>query len=119
MKEQGGGTILNTCSTWGVYPGPDHMAYCTSKGAVVAMTKSLGRDHAADNIRINAVCPNEVNTPLLRMGFSKRNLDVEKAIKKLNETVPIGRIAEPEEVAEVIAFLASDAASYITGPQLK
>lgn len=119
MKEQGGGAIVNTSSTWGVYPGPGHMAYCTSKGAVAAMTKNLGRDHAGDNIRVNAVCPNEVNTPMLKTGFSKRGLDPEKAIEQLNETVPIGRIAEPEEIAEVMAFLASDAAGYIAGTTIE
>lgn len=115
MQRQGGGAIVNTSSTWGVYPGPGHMAYCTSKGAVAAMTKNLGRDHASDNIRVNAVCPNEVNTPMLRTGFTKRGFDPDKAVEELNKTVPLGRIAEPEDIADVIAFLASDDARYIAG----
>ncbi len=115
MQKQGGGAIVNTSSTWGVYPGPGHMAYCTSKGAVAAMTKNLGRDHAPDNIRVNAVCPNEVNTPMLRTGFAKRGFDPDKAVEQLNKTVPLGRIAEPEDIADVIAFLASDDARYIAG----
>jgi NAD(P)-dependent dehydrogenase (short-subunit alcohol dehydrogenase family) len=115
MQRQGGGAIVNTSSTWGVYPGPGHMAYCTSKGAVAAMTKNLGRDHAPDNIRVNAVCPNEVNTPMLRTGFAKRGFDPDKAVEQLNKTVPLGRIAEPEDIADVIAFLASDDARYIAG----
>jgi meso-butanediol dehydrogenase/(S,S)-butanediol dehydrogenase/diacetyl reductase len=119
MKEQGGGAIVNTSSTWGVYPGPGHLAYCTSKGAVAALTKNLGRDHAGDNIRVNAVCPNEVNTPMLKSGFAKRGLDPEKAVEQLNATVPIGRIAEPEEIAEVMAFLSSDAARYIAGATIE
>lgn len=119
MKKQGGGAIVNTSSAWGVYPGPGHLAYCTSKGAVAALTKNLGRDHAGDNIRVNAVCPNEVNTPMLKTGFSKRGLDPDKAIEQLNCTVPIGRIAEPEEIAEVMAFLASDAARYIAGATIE
>lgn len=119
MKAQGGGAIVNTSSTWGVYPGPGHMAYCTSKAAVAALTKNLGRDHAKDNIRVNAVCPNEVNTPMLKTGFAKRGLDPEKAIEQLNMTVPIGRIAEPEEIAEVMAFLASDAARYVAGTTIE
>lgn len=119
MKKQGRGAIVNTSSTWGVYPGPGHLAYCTSKGAVAALTKNLGRDHAGDNIRVNAVCPNEVNTPMLKTGFSKRGLDPDKAIEQLNATVPIGRIAEPEEIAEVMAFLASDAARYIAGATIE
>jgi NAD(P)-dependent dehydrogenase (short-subunit alcohol dehydrogenase family) len=69
MKGHGGGVIVNIASTWGLYPGPGHPAYCTSKGAVAILTKCLGRDHAGDGIRINAVCPNEVNTPMLRTGL--------------------------------------------------
>lgn len=115
MKKQGGGAIVNTSSVWGVYPGPGHLAYCTSKGAVAALTQNLGRDHAPDNIRVNAVCPNEVNTPMLRSGFTARGLDPDKAIEQLNASVPLGRIAEPEDIADVIAFLASDEARYIAG----
>ena len=115
MKKQGGGAIVNTSSVWGVYPGPGHLAYCTSKGAVAAFTQNLGRDHAGDNIRVNAVCPNEVNTPMLRTGFAARGLDPDKAIEQLNATVPLGRVAEPEDIADVIAFLASDDARYIAG----
>jgi NAD(P)-dependent dehydrogenase (short-subunit alcohol dehydrogenase family) len=119
MKIQGYGSIVNTASCWGIYPGPNHIAYCTSKAAVAAMTKCLGRDHAPDGIRINAVCPNEVNTPMLRSGFEIRGLDPDTAIETLNQTVPIGRIAEPEEVAEAIRFLASDESSYICGSLLE
>jgi NAD(P)-dependent dehydrogenase (short-subunit alcohol dehydrogenase family) len=115
MQKQGAGTIVNTSSVWGIYPGPGHVAYCTSKGAVAALTKNLGRDHARDNIRINAVCPNEVNTPMIRTGFVMRGLDPERALEQLNESVPLGRIAEPEDIADVIAFLASDDARYIAG----
>ena len=115
MQKRSGGAIVNVSSTWGVYPGPGHLAYCTSKGAVAALTKNLGRDHAPDNIRVNAVCPNEVNTPMLRTGFAKRGFDPDKAVEQLNETVPLGRIAEPEDIADVIAFLASDDARYIAG----
>ena len=115
MQKQGGGAIVNTSSVWGVYPGPGHVAYCTSKGAVAALTKNLGRDHAGDNIRVNAVCPNEVNTPMIRSGFVVRGLDPDQAIEQLNASVPLGRIAEPEDIADVIAFLASDDARYIAG----
>lgn len=115
MKEQGGGVIVNIASTWGLYPGPNHPAYCTSKGGVAILTKCLGRDHAGDNIRINAVCPNEVNTPMLRKGFIKRGFNPETAIAELNRSVPLGRIAEPDDIADVVVFLASDAARYIAG----
>jgi meso-butanediol dehydrogenase / (S,S)-butanediol dehydrogenase / diacetyl reductase len=115
MKERGGGAIVNTSSVWGVYPGPGHIAYCTSKGAVASFTKSLGRDHAPDGIRVNAVCPHEINTPMLRSGFERRGLDPDKAVEDLNKTVPLGHIAEPEEIADVMVFLASDEARYIAG----
>ena len=115
MKERGGGAIVNTASTWGVYPGPGHIAYCTSKGAVASFTKSLGRDHAPDGIRVNAVCPHEINTPMLRSGFERRGLDPQRGIEELNKTVPLGHIAEPEEIADVMVFLASDEARYIAG----
>lgn len=115
MKKLGGGAIVNTSSMWGVYPGPDHLAYCTSKGALATFTRCLARDHAPDLIRVNAVCPFEVNTPMLRTGFKIRNLDPDKAIETLNATVPLGHIAEPEDIADVIAFLASNEARYIAG----
>lgn len=115
MKQRGSGAIVNVASCWGLYPGPGHPAYCTSKAAVAALSKCLGRDHAADGIRVNAVCPNEVNTPMLRTGFAKRGFDPDTAIAELNKSVPLGRIAEPEDIADVIHFLASDAARYIAG----
>ncbi|MDT4827862.1 Dihydroanticapsin 7-dehydrogenase [compost metagenome] len=115
MKKRGGGAIVNTSSVWGTYPGPGHVAYCTSKGAVAALSKNLGRDCAPLGIRVNAVCPHEINTPMIRSGFERRGLDPDKAIEELNKTVPLGRIAEPEDIADVIAFLASDQARYIAG----
>lgn len=115
MAEAGGGAIVNTSSCWGLRPGPNHPLYVMSKAAIASLTQCLGRDHAHQGIRVNAVCPNEVNTPMLRSGFAKRGFDPDKAVADLNATVPIGHIAEPEEVADVIAFLASDAARYMCG----
>ena len=115
MQQAGAGAIVNTSSTWGLYPGPGHVAYCTSKAALAALTKNLARDHAADGIRINAVCPNEVNTPMLRSGFSRRGIDPDNAVAELGKTVPLGHIAEPDEIADVIAFLASQDARYVCG----
>lgn len=119
MQKAGGGAIVNTSSVWGIYPGPGHVAYCTSKGALAALTKNLGRDHAGDGIRVNAVCPNEVNTPMLRSGFLRRGIDPDTAVAELGKTVPLGHIAEPEEIADVIAFLASDAARYVCGETIE
>ncbi|MBO3273695.1 SDR family NAD(P)-dependent oxidoreductase [Pseudomonas schmalbachii] len=118
MKQRGGGAIVNTSSVWGTHPGPGHVAYCTSKGAVAAFSQNLGRDCAPFGIRVNAVCPHEINTPMIRTGFERRGLDPDKAVEELNRTVPLGRIAEPEDIADVIAFLASDQARYIAGATL-
>ena len=115
MAEAGGGSIVNVSSCWGINPGSNHLIYCTTKAALAAMTKCLGRDHAHQNIRINAVCPNEVNTPMLRTGFEIRGLNPDDAIEELNQSVPIGHIAEPEEIANVVSFLSSDEARYICG----
>ena len=115
MRDSGGGAIVNVASCWGLYPGPNHPAYCASKAAVATLSKCLGRDHAGDGIRVNAVCPNEVNTPMLRTGFVRRGFDPDSAIAELNKTVPLGRIAEPEDIADVIYFLTSDAARYVVG----
>ncbi len=115
LAETGGGAIVNVASCWGLRPGPNHPVYCLSKAAVASMTQCLGRDHAHQGIRINAVCPNEVDTPMLRSGFAARGLDPERAIDELNQTVPLGRIARPEEIADVVVFLLSDRARYMCG----
>ena len=115
MANNGGGSIVNTASCWGTNPGPDHPIYIMSKAALASFTQCLGRDHAHQNIRINAVCPNEVNTPMIRSGFSIRGLDADKAIEELNETIPLGRIAEPDDISDVILFLASNEARYMCG----
>ena len=115
MATNRGGSIVNTASCWGLSPGPDHPIYIMSKAALASFTQCLGRDHAHQNIRVNAVCPNEVNTPMIRSGFSIRGLDPDKAIEELSETVPLGRIAEPDDISDVILFLASDEARYMCG----
>ena len=115
MTTNGGGSIVNTSSCWGLSPGPNHPIYIMSKAALASFTQCLGRDHAHQNIRVNAVCPNEVNTPMIRSGFSIRGLDPDKAIEELSETVPLGRIAEPDDISDVILFLASDEARYMCG----
>jgi 2-keto-3-deoxy-L-fuconate dehydrogenase len=116
MAKQGGGVIVNTASCWGgKAPGPNHALYCMTKAAIASLTQCMGIDHAHQGIRINAVCPNEVNTPMLRTGFAKRGFDPDKAIAELGRTVPLGRIAEPEDIADVVLFLASDAARYMCG----
>lgn len=115
MAAAGGGAIVNTASCWGLRPGLGHAVYCMTKAALASLTQCMGMDHAHQKIRINAVCPNEVNTPMLRTGFIKRGFDPDNAVAQLNKTVPLGRIAEPEDIADVVLFLASDAARYMCG----
>ena len=115
LADNGGGAIVNTASCWGIRPGPNHAVYCMSKAAIASLTQCMGHDHAHQGIRINAVCPNEVDTPMLRSGFEIRGLDPESAVDQLNKSVPLGRIAQPEDIVDVILFLASDAARYMCG----
>jgi len=115
MSVNDGGAIVNVSSCWGVHPGPGHAVYCMSKAAIASLTQCMGRDHAHQGVRVNAVCPNEVNTPMLRTGFERRGFDPDTAVQELNKTVPLGRIAEADDIADVILFLASDQARYICG----
>jgi NAD(P)-dependent dehydrogenase (short-subunit alcohol dehydrogenase family) len=115
LAAAGGGAIVNIASCWGLRPGPNHAVYCMTKAAIASLTQCMGMDHARENIRINAVAPNEVNTPMLRTGFARRGFDPDMAVAELGKSVPLGRIAEPEDIADVVLFLASDAARYICG----
>lgn len=116
LAERGGGVIVNTSSCWGgKAPGPNHALYCMTKAAIASLTQCMAMDHAHQGIRVNAVCPNEVNTPMLRSGFEKRGFDPDSAVAELGKSVPLGRIAEPEDIADVVLFLASDAARYMCG----
>ncbi|WP_305984633.1 SDR family NAD(P)-dependent oxidoreductase [Roseibium sp. MMSF_3544] len=115
MAANGGGAIVNVASCWGVHPGPNHAVYCMTKAAIASLTQCMGQDHARDGIRINAVCPNEVDTPMLRTGFEMRGFDPQTAIDELGKTVPLGRVAKPDDIADVVLFLASDAARYMCG----
>ena len=119
MASGGGGAIINTSSCWGIHPGPKHPIYIMSKAALASLTQCLARDHAYQGIRVNAVCPNEVDTEMLRSGFALRGFDPEEGVKELDATVPLGRIAQPEDIADVIAFLASDDARYMCGALLE
>lgn len=111
MITQGGGAIVNTASQWGLYPAPGHIAYNTSKAAVAAFTQNLARDYAPAKIRVNAVCPGEVRTPMLESNLARTG----RSLDDLNALVPFGRIGEPEEIAALMAFLASGEAPYLCG----
>lgn len=111
MTAQGRGSIINTASFVAVLgSATSQISYTASKGGVLAMTRELGVQFARQGIRVNALCPGPVNTPLLQELFAK---DPERAARRLVH-VPIGRFARPEELAAAVAFLASDDASFIT-----
>jgi 2-keto-3-deoxy-L-fuconate dehydrogenase len=116
MKENGGGIILNMASIAGTSGLADRFAYSMSKGAVVAMTYSVAKDYLAHNIRCNCISPARVHTPFVD-GFLHRNYPgkEQEMFEKLEKSQPIGRMAQPEEIAALALFLCSDDASYITG----
>lgn len=114
MRAQGKGAIINFGSIWGDVGAAGVTAYCATKGAVHQLTKAMALDYVRDGIRINAVCPGEVNTPML--ASERPQPPTPEDLQKLAEdTIPMARLAEPEEIARVVVFLASDAASYMTG----
>jgi NAD(P)-dependent dehydrogenase (short-subunit alcohol dehydrogenase family) len=111
MQRQGKGSIINTASFVAVMgAATSQISYSASKGGVLAMSRELGVEFARQRIRVNALCPGQVNTPLLTELFAK---DPERAQRRLVH-VPMGRFGEPEEIAAAVAFLASDDASFIT-----
>lgn len=116
MKANGGGVILNMASIAGTSGIPDRFAYSMSKGAVIAMTLSVARDYLADNIRCNCISPARVHTPFVD-GFLAKNYPgrEREMFETLSKTQPIGRMAEPDEVAALAQFLCSDQAAFITG----
>lgn len=108
MKKQGGGVIINTSSMVSIHGQPAGVAYPTSKFAVNGLTKSLARELAPHNIRVNAVAPGVTNTDMVA--------NLPEAMREgVKKTIPLGRIGEPEDVANAFVFLASDMASYVTG----
>ena len=120
MRAAGGGAIVNNASDWGVVGGRQAVAYCTSKGAVIQMTKAMALDHARENIRINAVCPGDTLVERwLEEGYFAGSGGVdEQTVTEQGESLPIGRVARADEIARAVLFLASDESSYITGTAL-
>jgi len=117
MIERGSGAIVNNSSGWGLVGGDAAAAYCASKGGVVLLTKAMAIDHGRHGIRVNCVCPGDVDTPMLPEDAKTRGQSWEEYLKGASNR-PLGRIGKPEEIARAVLFLATDDASFMTGSAL-
>lgn len=117
MKANGGGSIVNTGSGWGLKGGGQAISYCASKGAVVNMTRALAIDHGPDGIRVNSVNPGDVDTGMLRDEARQLGQDQTGFLAEAAER-PLNRMGQPSEIAAAVVWLASDEASYVTGAAL-
>lgn len=118
MDRNGGGSIVNISSVQGHACQQNVAAYVASKGAIHALTRAMAIDHAAQQVRVNSVSPGSIRTPLLAYAarsFDGPDTDIEAVFKRFGAAHPLGRIGEAEEVAEMVAYLASDRASFCTG----
>ena len=117
MVRTGGGSIVNLASVLGLVGDPDLAAYCAAKGGVLALTKAAALAYGPAGIRVNAICPGDVDTPMVRDYFNK-DPDPEALRRRISSEYALRRIAEPREIAEAALFLASDASSFVTATAL-
>jgi NAD(P)-dependent dehydrogenase (short-subunit alcohol dehydrogenase family) len=117
MVERKKGSIVNTASIGGVVGLYDRLAYCTTKFAVVGLTKCMALDHAMDGVRVNCVCPGRVETPFVKARLAEYP-DPEKAYKEMSASQANGRMGRPEEIAAAMLYLASDESQFVTGSEL-
>jgi NAD(P)-dependent dehydrogenase (short-subunit alcohol dehydrogenase family) len=114
MQKQGSGTIINTASGWGLAGGAKAAAYCASKGAVVLLTKAMAIDHGPQKIRVNCICPGDTDTGMLRHEAQQLGEANDRFLAEAAKR-PLGRVGSPEEIAQAVLYLASDASSFVTG----
>lgn len=117
MLARRSGAIVNMASVGGTVGIPDRLAYCTTKFAVVGLTKSMALDHAADGIRVNCVCPGRVETPFVAARL-REYPDPEQAYRQMSSTQAVGRMGRPDEIAAAVLYLVSDEAAFVTGSAL-
>jgi NAD(P)-dependent dehydrogenase (short-subunit alcohol dehydrogenase family) len=114
MVARGGGAIVNMGSVAGLVGLANRAAYCASKGAVIAFTRALAVDHVRDGVRVNVICPGTVDSPWVQRLVH----DSGESLDALRARQPIGRLGTPEEIAEAVLYVASDAAGFMTGSSL-
>jgi len=117
MIKNGGGSIINTGSGWSLKGGPDAVSYCASKGGILNLTRAMAIDHGKHNIRVNCVCPGDVDTPLLRSECDQLGENVEEFMKEAADR-PLNRVGTPDDVANAVLFFASDMSAWVTGSHL-
>ncbi|MDE0221457.1 MAG: glucose 1-dehydrogenase [Spirochaetaceae bacterium] len=115
MRSRGGGAIINIASVQGLQSAPLVPAYAASKGAALSLTRQMAIDYARENIRVLAVCPGSIDTPLLRAAVAMEGGDLEQSVHDVGLGHPLGRTGQPEEIASVVVFLAGSGASFMTG----
>lgn len=117
MIAQGGGSIVNDSSGWGLVGGGRAVAYCAAKGGMVVMTKAMAIDHGPQGVRVNCVCPGDTETPMEHADAEHRGMTWDAYVESASER-PLGRMGEADEVARAVLFLASDESSFVTGAAL-
>jgi len=117
MAEGGGGTIINTGSGWGLKGGGNAVAYCAAKGGVVNMTRAMAIDHGPQGIRVNCVCPGDIDTPLLHDEARQLGVDDKEFMKDAADR-PLKRVGVPRDIANTVLYLASDLSAWVTGTSI-